>query len=415
MDDKDKEFFDELFNQNEEKFEIKIPEKNQESSPEITDFEDIESGEEEHVEEILEEEQQEEITVKTKRKKKSTMTTVLVAFIIVISSIIISFTALFVLNDVLALYKENVDITVNIPKGVSTDEIAKILKENKIINIPFAFRIVSKLNEADGTYQYGEYTLNPRMSYPTIISKLQKAASKRASVEVTLIEGTSIITMSRILEENEVCFARDFLDAANRENFGFDFEDEISNNSLKFQRVEGFIMPDTYEFYIGETPQNVVKKIFSNFNDKFTPDMRARMEELNMSLEELIKLASIVQNEAPVDSEMRKVAGVFFNRINDKKNFPRFESDTTNKYIREIITPHLEIANEKMILAYDTYKTPGYPPSAICNPGIEAIKATLYPEKSTYLYFCSNLETKQFFYANTLAEHSVNLRKAGLR
>jgi UPF0755 protein len=68
-----------------------------------------------------------------------------------------------------------------------------------------------------------------------------------------------------------------------------------------------------------------------------------------------------------------------------------------------------------MILAYDSYKTAGYPPSAICNPGIEAIKATLYPEEVPYLYFCSNLVTQQFFYANTLEEHNVNLRKAGLR
>jgi UPF0755 protein len=316
--DKDKKL-EEIIEQNaQEKITINIPKKQEQPAPQIKEFEDIDSGDDVVIEEqVLDEQADEQQLEQPKhiKPKSKGFNTAIIALIIVGCSIISSIIGLGILNDVLALYKQDIDIIIVIPKNASTGQISQILKDNKIINLEFAFRIVSRLNKADGTYQYGEYTLNPRMSYPTIISKLQKPAVKRETVRVALIEGTSIVKMAMILEDNGVCTAKDFLDIANRENFGFDFEKEISNNPLKFQRVEGFIMPDTYEFYINDSPYNVAKKIFSRFNDKFSADLKDRMKQLGMTLEETIIFASIVQNEAPVLSEMKKVAGVEFSTL----------------------------------------------------------------------------------------------------
>lgn len=389
--------------------------KKQETQTNINEFEDIDSGEKVELSQNEVEFDEEIEPTRPKRKSKKAIRGLIMALIIVAISVGLAFGILGVINDVLAIYKPDQEIIVTIPKSASTEQIAKILKKNGVISMPTVFRVVSKINKADGTYQYGDYILNSKMSYPSIIAQLQKATDMRKAKKVTLVEGTSIYVMAQELEKQGICDAQDFLDTARTQSFAFDFERNISNSNLKMHKLEGFIMPDTYEFYQNETPENVVEKILKNFEKKVNITMINRAKELNMSLEDVIILASIVQNEAPVESEMKKVAGVFFNRLKDKANFPRLESDTTNKYIREIIKPNLVESNDAMVNAYDSYKTAGFPPSAIGNPGLAAIKATLYYENVPYLYFCSNLNTKQFFYAKTLAEQSANLRKAGLK
>ena len=111
---------------------------------------------------------------------------------------------------------------------------------------------------------------------------------------------------------------------------------------------------------------------------------------------------------------MKMVASVFHNRLNNPDEFPLLQSDPTTNYAEEVIEPNLEIPSQSMCDAYDTYVGGGLPPGAICNPGIEAIEAVLYPRDTDYFFFCSNLETGEFFYAETLAEHEANLVTAGL-
>ena len=131
--------------------------------------------------------------------------------------------------------------------------------------------------------------------------------------------------------------------------------------------------------------------------------MLGRMEDLGLTLDETLALASIVQAEAPTSNQMKLVSSVFWNRLNDKETFPRLESDPTKKY-----------AALSGIELYDTYKSEGVPPGAICNPGADAINAVLYPEETEYYFFCSNLTTQEFYYAKTLKQHEKNLAEAGL-
>ncbi len=158
----------------------------------------------------------------------------------------------------------------------------------------------------------------------------------------------------------------------------------------------------------------VAKKIYRNFDARITPDLYGRMNDLDMELEEVLTLASVIQAEAANTKDMKMVASVFFNRLNNPDEYPLLQSDPTTNYVEEIIMPNVEFKSEAMFKAYDTYQGAGLPPGPICNPGLDAINAVLYPAETDYYYFCSNLETGEFYYAETLDEHNQNLVEAGL-
>ena len=140
-----------------------------------------------------------------------------------------------------------------------------------------------------------------------------------------------------------------------------------------------------------------------------TDEYYKQMDKMGMTLDEVITLASIVQKEAHEAESMKKIASVFENRLADPDDFPKLESDPTTYYVDEVIRPNIEIPSDAIFEAYDTYKGNGLPPGAICNPGIDAIKAVLYPDKTNYYFFCANIDTNEIYYAETNDEHEQNL------
>ncbi|MBZ4669766.1 MAG: putative periplasmic solute-binding protein [Oscillospiraceae bacterium] len=375
-----------------------------------------ENLEEEIIEDVEEEEIKEE---KHKRKKKKKRSYKKLYFILLLAIFIVgisSFAAIYIIRigkDAFGIDQPSNPVEINIPKGSTTADIAQILQENGIIEEPLIFRLFSKLKHADSLYKEGNHTLRPDMSYDVIVEELQKE-SQRDTVDITFPEGITLIECAKLLEKNEVCKADDFIYAFNSASFGYDFESQVTNSKLKFYKMEGYFFPDTYKFYKNSEPQIVAKKIYANFAEKVNNNLMGRMKELNITLDETITLASIVQAEAPVSYDMKNVASVFWNRLRNKDKFPLLQSDPTTKYVNEVIKPNIEVENEEMYIAYDTYQGPGLPPGAICNPGLDAIEAVLYPNDTDYFYFCANLETKECFYAKTLNEHEQNLVKAGL-
>lgn len=125
-------------------------------------------------------------------------------------------------------------------------------------------------------------------------------------------------------------------------------------------------------------------------------------------------LASIIQKEAASEEEMKTIASVFINRLNNSEEYPRLQSDTSNSYIENVIKKVLTVEYQEMYDAYDTYVCTGLPVGAICSPGLSAIEAVLNPEDTDYYYFCSNLETRETYFAQTYSEHLENLETAGL-
>ena len=349
---------------------------------------------------------------KKKKKKRSRLPGVLIltTFIFAVS-ISLSLVIIAYGKEMLGIGKSETTHLIVVPEGATTEEIAEMLVEDKIIKSPEFFKLFSRLRKADAAYIAGEHFVRPNMAYETIINELTSVEStQNESVEVTFPEGITLIDAAYILEENHVCSADDFLFYFNAGGLGFNFENRLNlNSNLKFYRMEGFLFPDTYYFYVDMEPEQVCQKIYLNFDNKMTEERYKRMEELNLNLDQLITFASIVQREAATTDSMTMVASVFWNRLNNPDQFPLLQSDPTTNYAENVIKPHMEVYDQVMIDAYDTYKGTGLPPGPICNPGIEAIDAVLAAVESDYFYFYANINTGITYFAATLEEHNANI------
>ncbi|MCR4889525.1 MAG: endolytic transglycosylase MltG [Ruminococcus sp.] len=328
---------------------------------------------------------------------------------IILSLVIISFG-----KDMLGLGKsENTQLIV-VPENINTEEMSILLESEGIIRSPKAFQLFSRFRKTDDSYVAGQHFVRPNMAYEAIINELTKIPSeeKGESIQVTFPEGITLLDAAQILQDNEICNAKDFVFYFNSGDYGFDFEDELPiDTSIKFERMEGYLFPDTYYFYQNSEPEEVCQKIYYNFNEKMTPERIAKAKANNLSLDQLITFASIVQKEAATTDVMTMVASVFWNRLENKDKFPLLQSDPTSNYAKDVIRPNMEYLDLTIADAYDTYKSPGLPPGAICNPGIEAIDAVLEHYKSNNFYFNANINTKQTYFAETLEEHEANLAK----
>ncbi|MCL2053845.1 MAG: endolytic transglycosylase MltG [Oscillospiraceae bacterium] len=339
----------------------------------------------------------------------------ILAAVIIGTSVFLAVNIIHYSQELMGLGRSDVEIVVEIPYGSNTAQIAQILFDEGIIEEQWLFIFFSKVRGTDGSYISGVHSFTPKMSYGDLVDELMKVVeSPRESADVVFPEGISLIEAGRRLEEKGICDADEFVRVFNSASFDFSFEELVEDTPLKFFRMEGYLFPDTYKFFLDEDPLIVSRKIYANFANKITPDIYGRMSDLGLTLEETLILASIVQAEVPFKSDMRRVSSVFWNRLNSPTDFPLLQSDPTRKYVREVIEPNVEIRSEAMFAAYDTYQSAGLPPGPIGNPGLDAINAVLFPTETDYFFFCANIETRETFFAKTYAEHNENLVKAGI-
>lgn len=232
-------------------------------------------------------------------------------------------------------------------------------------------------------------------------------------VTVMFPEGTSVSQMALMLEENRVCSASDFMSEANNplnlEGFSF----TISNPENRTFLLEGYLFPDTYEFYRNESAASAIKRFLKNAEAKFTAEIRAECDALGFTLDEILTLASIIQEEAGNPDEMYKVSSVLHNRLQSRK-FPRLQCDVATFYLRDYVKPYVdEERYEELISLYNTYHCEGLPAGPITNVGINAVKAALFPDKSDWYYFVTDSDGV-YYYAETWSEHLENCEIAGL-
>ncbi len=183
--------------------------------------------------------------------------------------------------------------------------------------------------------------------------------------------------------------------------------------------LEGFLFPDSYRFYQSaltlasgtpaEISNTIIKKMLDNFILKFTPEMQQQAEKQNLSIFQIITLASVLEKETGSTlAEKKTVAGIFYNRL--KTGMP-LQSDATVNYATKKDLPSPTEADTKIDSPYNTYKYPGLPVGPICSPSLDSIIAALYPENNDYLYFLHDQKTGQAYYAKTYDEHLANKYK----
>ena len=359
---------------------------------------------------------------KKKKKKKQInrlpgvliLVTLIFGISTILSVVIISYG-----KDMLGIGKSEDTHVIVIHEGATTLEISQMLFENEIIKSAKAFELFANFGE-EKNYVVGEHFVRPNMPYETLLDELTKLPTEEMgeTIEITFPEGITLIDAANLLEQKHICDAEDFIFYFNSGGFGIDFEQRLpSDSSLKFQKMEGYLFPDTYLFYENSKPETVCQKIYYNFDTKMNSEFQLgkktyenryeRMEELGMTLDELITIASIVQMEAANTKDMNDVAAVFRNRIENKDVFPKLESDPTSNYSSNVVRRNIEYFNQTIIDAYDTYKTAGLPPGAISNPGLDAIDAVLTNKKTKNFYFIANIRTNETFFSETLEEHEA--------
>lgn len=238
------------------------------------------------------------------------------------------------------------------------------------------------------------------------------------TVRVTFPEGFTAVQIAEKLEENGVCSAKDFLKLVTDDEYlstlSYRFVEEIESPGNRPFNLEGYIFPDTYDFYKGESAERALNRFLSNTEKKLTDELYARADELGYTMDEILSLAAIVQEEATTAEEMGKVSSVVHNRIVGA-GYGKIQCDVTIHYINDYVTdsPYLSGDTEKYKELYNTYKCVGLPEGAITNPGMDAIMAALYPEDTDYYFFVTD-EDWNYYYAETYAEHKKNCAAVGL-
>lgn len=352
---------------------------------------------------------------KKKRKVKpnnSVFVGSLVTIIVIAVSFILSFLSIQFGVEYIGLTRSDESITFDIPEGTTYSTVADLLYQKGIIENPTLFKAVMKISGRTNVVS-GSITLSPNMTYPSIIAELIRSRKVYETVTVTFTEGISLYSAARMLEDEGVCSASDFLEAFNSDS-GFDFEKDLDLSDQTLYKMEGFMFPDTYEFYLEDEAENVVNKIKQNFQDKMSPEIMKLVEKSGMSLYEVITLASIVQAEADTPDNMKLVASVFLNRLSNKEEFPQLQSDVTYFYVTNTIAAALgNTSVSSYEYLYSTYSCYGLPIGPIGNPGMDAILAVLEPEETTFCYFVTDSVTGEFYYASTYEEHQANCEKAG--
>lgn len=321
-------------------------------------------------------------------------------------------------NDFFAANRAEGTTEVTIPENVTTKQLTQILYEAGAIGEPEFFNLYCSITADMEYFQPGTYKIETNMDYQDLISTLQGGNETKEVVTVTFPEGTTALETAALLEENGVCSSDDFLAAINSDDFDdYDMIGEITNASEKYYKLEGYLFPDTYDFYKGEEVDSVVGKFLYNFQNRVS-DLETEIANSGMTEDQIVILASIIQREAANTNDMADVSSVLHNRLDFGAEYGiyRLECDSTTYY------PYKRAEDVPATGAlpygdYNTYEVQGLPAGAICNPGLDAIKAALEPNRegdaANYLYFCHAADGTAY-YATNAEDHEYNKQLAGL-
>lgn len=359
----------------------------------------------------------------TKKKKKSAagcLKRILYGlFILVVSGVLASFLIFFLL-DSLAINREQKVVDFEIPTGENwgTERIANELQEKGLIDNAFCFRVYSKLTKADGKWQVGAFTLSPDMGYSVLVETLQ-TMTPRETVTVTIPEGYTVEEIAKLMEEKGVCNTESFYDAVIYGQYDYDFIRDIpmaadgEQYAGRIYRLEGYLFPDTYEFYTGSSGETVIGRMLENFNNKLTAEIRGQIADRGWTIDEAIIIASLIEGEAASKEDMEKVSKVLQNRMEPDSGYPKLELCSTRDYVKAILPSVGGI--EVTSVAYNTYQREGLPVGAINNPGLQALTAALNPSTAEDMekcyFFATDYNTGITYFSETFAQHEKICRK----
>ena len=334
--------------------------------------------------------------------------------------------------DVLAFGREDRPVTVTIYESDTIDEITEKLFDADLIRYPGLFKLYAKFAVDEGEIRPGIWDLNTRYDYHALVSMMSPSSS-RSVVEIMIPEGSSCAQIFALLEENKVCTAQDLAAyAASGELDYYWFLEGIARGEEN--SLEGYLFPDTYQFYTNDSPRSVLQKMLNNFDNRFTDEMLQQLPVLNerisammredgrsqeyidshqLTLREVVIIASMIEKETASAAEGYTVSSVIYNRLFKWGGTPAYLNiDATMVYAlggkTDLTAEDLRIEHP-----YNTYLNTGLTPGPISNPGLSSLKAALDPEDTSYYYYVLDPSAGEHHFSKTYEEHQAFIASMG--
>lgn len=342
---------------------------------------------------------------KTKKKKLRWYSPILYVVFVVVTSAILAGVGWLLMSDLCAFNKDYKTATVQVTADDTMGSIADKLEDAGLIKYKWFFRLFGSVAGAEEKIGLGTYELNTDMDYRALIVGMKSASGgnmKAETVRVTIPEGYTVEDTIKLLAKNNVAREDDLLEAAATYNFKYDF---IDNETEDISRLEGYLFPDTYDFYVGEKPSSALNRLLSNFNSKMESldEALTASEARGYDLEEIVIIASLIEKETD-GSDHGKIASVIYNRLDgpgDKGGtYGYLQVDASLLYGLEDHEGGITNADKEKDTPYNLYKKTGLPPTAIANPGYAALEAALLPETTDYYYYALGKDYQHRFFTN---------------
>ncbi|MDY3691765.1 MAG: endolytic transglycosylase MltG [Dysosmobacter sp.] len=344
-----------------------------------------------------------------KRKKRRFNIFTYLLFVLITSAILAGVGWLLI-NDLCAFNKENVTATIEVTADDTISTIADKLEDAGLIEYKWFFKLFATVADAKDKIGTGTYELNTDMDYRALIVGMHNSSGNLNSdtVRITIPEGYTVAQIIHLMAEKGVNTEENLLEAAKTAAFDYEY---IDNSSEDISRLEGYLFPDTYDFYLNEKPANALNRLIKNFDSKLDDDLLAQAEARGYDLKKIITIASLIEKETDGTDQV-KIASVIYNRLEgpgDKGGtYGMLQIDASLLYALPDHEGAITNADKQTDSKYNLYKYAGLPPTPIANPGLASIEAALEPAETNYYYYALGKDGKHHFSAN-LQEHNAFL------
>lgn len=292
---------------------------------------------------------------------------------------------------------EQLDVYVTVRPGMTATDIGEMLEERGIIVSRYKFWAIAKLGGSAEKFKAGTYHFYVNMPIREVLDIL--IGGEESILRFTIPEGFTVSEIADRLQKEGIVSAKEF--KAKAKNFA-PYHYMKASKDAKY-RAEGFLFPDTYEVEPDTPPEAILQMMARTFDDRLTDEMREQAEKMDLTIYDLVTLASLVEKEARFEEDRPIIAQVFLKRL--EINMP-LQSDTTIQYLLDVPKEDVTYADTEIDSPYNTYQHYGLPPGPIANPGIDSLMAVLEPANTDYLYFVADRQGHNH-YTKTYEEHLV--------
>ena len=303
-------------------------------------------------------------------------------------------------------------IQIEVPEGSNTMDVAYLLKQKGLVESPVVFKLLSNFNGYDGKYKAGVHVVSKELNYDGLMRVLTSNPQAKPAEDLRIPEGFSYTELKNYLVVRG--YNAEALDeVVKNPEFDYAFLQDLPDRDFK---LEGYLYPDTYKMEVDWTEKQVINRLLAELDNAFTQEYYDRANELGMSVDQVITLASLIEMEAKYPKDKKLISSVFHNRLNST-TLRRLQSDVTIQYARILAgigrTELVLHEDLKIDSPYNTYLHEVLPPGPICSPRKDSIEAALFPAETNYYYFFA-LADGTNIYNETFDGHINDQRKYGL-